>query len=739
MGLAILALGLGWLGRHEGPGQVTEVALPAALVDEREANDGKAARSVGARDAKQILFGDLHVHTTFSSDAFVMSLPLVSGEGAHPPADACDFARHCAALDFWSINDHAESLTPEHWRETIESIRRCNSVATDQDDPDVVAFLGWEWTQDGSVPANHWGHKNIVLRDTDEAGIPARPIGALLPDGDIVALPLLARAGLAVLMRDRRTLDFTRFLRENAALPLCEAGVPVRELPASCKEATRTPAELFAKLDEWGVESIVIPHGTAWGNTAPPGASWETQIGGEQDDPARQTLVEVYSGHGNSEEYRDFSAVVLDDSGEATCPPPQPGPSGFLPNCWRAGEIIFARCTDAGLPEEECEERAATARRNHVAGGKSGFRTVLGTSVEDWLDAGQCRDCFLPAFDYRPRMSAQYMVVRRRFVGDQPVGQRLGFIASSDNHTARPGTGYKEFDRSEMTESKGPRAGAPDFLGSVNQPEPRSVPLDEQPSMPFASRDVERMSSFLTTGGLVAIHAAGRDRDSIWQAIKRREVYGTSGDRILLWFDLINAAPPVGEAKVAVAPMGSEIVLNGIPRFRVRAVGARKQQPGCPESSLEALGADRLYDLCRGECHHPSDERRRITRIEVVRLRPQVREDEPIGTLIEDPWRIFACPADEGGCAVEFEDPDFSRDGRDTVYYVRAIEEPSLAVNGRNLRCSYDEQGNCVSLEPCHGDDAKTPYQDDCLAEIEERAWSSPIWVDQPNPAVVTP
>jgi hypothetical protein len=336
-------------------------------------------------------------------------------------------------------------------------------------------------------------------------------------------------------------------------------------------------------------------------------------------------------------------------------------------------------------------------------------------------------------------MSAQYMVVRRRFVGDQPVGQRLGFIASSDNHTARPGTGYKEFDRSEMTESKGPRAGAPDFLGSVNQPEPRSVPLDEQPSMPFASRDVERMSSFLTTGGLVAIHAAGRDRDSIWQAIKRREVYGTTGDRILLWFDLINAAPPVGEAKVAVAPMGSEIVLNGIPRFRVRAVGARKQQPGCPESSLEALGADRLYDLCRGECHHPSDERRRITRIEVVRLRPQVREDEPIGTLIEDPWRIFACPADEGGCAVEFEDPDFSRDGRDTVYYVRAIEEPSLAVNGRNLRCSYDEQGNCVSLEPCHGDDAKTPYQDDCLAEIEERAWSSPIWVDQPNPAVVTP
>ncbi|HAT08949.1 MAG TPA: hypothetical protein DCS39_06820, partial [Rhodobiaceae bacterium] len=72
---------------------------------------------------KQILFGDLHVHTTFSTDAFLWSLPIYGGEGAHPLADACDYARHCSALDFWSITDHAEVATPRRWEQTKQSIR----------------------------------------------------------------------------------------------------------------------------------------------------------------------------------------------------------------------------------------------------------------------------------------------------------------------------------------------------------------------------------------------------------------------------------------------------------------------------------------------------------------------------------------------------------------------------------------------------------------------------------------
>jgi hypothetical protein len=229
------------------------------------------------------------------------------------------------------------------------------------------------------------------------------------------------------------------------------------------------------------------------------------------------------------------------------------------------------------------------------------------------------------------------------------------------------------------------------------------------------------------TGGLVAIHANGRSRDEVWNALKRKEVYGTSGNRILLWFNLLNAPGP--EGAIRTVPMGGEVRMNHTPRFEVRAVGAFKQNAGCPPYSTTALTPEHLQWLCKGECYNPSDSRNKITRIEVVRIRPQIRADEPLAQLIEDKWRVFSCEPSEAGCVVQFEDPDFVAGGRPTVYYVRAIEEPSPAVNGGNLRCRSDETGRCLEPRPCYGD-YRTPYSDDCLTGIEERAWSSPIFLD---------
>ena len=134
-GLYVAGIYFGLYGNLERDGQISTVARPADAVALGVARQKQAMAALGAPQSKQVLFGDLHVHTTFSTDAFLFNLPFMQGEGAHPPADACDFARYCSALDFYSINDHAESLTPRKWSEIKQSIRQCNDVAGNPDNP----------------------------------------------------------------------------------------------------------------------------------------------------------------------------------------------------------------------------------------------------------------------------------------------------------------------------------------------------------------------------------------------------------------------------------------------------------------------------------------------------------------------------------------------------------------------------------------------------------------------------
>ena len=86
----------------------------------------------------------------------------------------------------------------------------------------------------------------------------------------------------------------------------------------------------------------------------------------------------------------------------------------------------------------------------------------------------------------------------------------------------------------------------------------------------------------------------------------------------------------------------------------------------------------------------------KITRFEVVRIRPQVSPDEAVG--FEDPWKVIPCNDTGNGCQATFSDPEFAGSKRMATYYVRAIQEPSKKINADNLRCTYDDAGNCVGL-----------------------------------------
>ncbi len=712
----VYAAGRGWLGELWDAGEVSEASVPRVVTEAGTATQRVDARGVGAAGTGEVLFGDFHVHTSFSADAFMLSLPLAGGQGPNTVSDACDFARFCAGLDFWSINDHAESSTPRRWRQTVESIRRCNDVGAEPGLPGTMAFLGWEWSHMGTRPENHFGHKNVVLRHLDDERVPARPIAADSPANYFRGYPALGLGLLPILRRDLVYLDAAANMQEVDGVPRCPDGVPVRELPEDCREYAASPAALFAKLDEWGHDALVIPHGTTWGMYTPTGADGAKQLRDGHHDPERQRLVEVYSGHGNTEEHRPWRGALQGPDGERRCPEPS---HDYLPTCWQAGEIVRERCLEEGASDEECERRAAEARRHSVeAPSGMAHLAVPGTEHEDWSDAGQCRDCFLPAFNYRPGTSVQAMLAQR--AGDAPGGRfQTGFIGSSDNHTARPGTGYKEFARTEMADVRMTRVA---ISTSSDEPASRGRAVDPWELPPTDWLERRRAPSFFFTGGLVAAHVPERSRDALWESLHRREVYATSGPRILLWFDLLNAPGTRGET----APMGSAVAMSESPVFEVRAVGSREPLPGCPAHSEAALSPERLAWLCQGECHHPSDRRRRVERIEVVRLRPQARPDEPLAPLIEDPWRVLPCDRDPAGCRVVFSDSEFASAGRDAVYYVRAIEEASPAVNAGGLRCERDGEGRCVRTEPC----LDVPDTDDCLVEIGERAWSSPIFVD---------
>jgi hypothetical protein len=330
----------------------------------------------------------------------------------------------------------------------------------------------------------------------------------------------------------------------------------------------------------------------------------------------------------------------------------------------------------------------------------------------------------------RPGTSTQYALTLNK-PDNQPGRQkfRFGFIGSSDNHRARAGNGYKDFGRRRgNTEVMGAlREGA---IGrSVDRGDPtlaRSRTLDELPDKLGLNelRNMERQQSFFLTGGLVAVHSPGRDRESIWNSLNSKQVYATSGDHILLWFDVLNA-------EEGARPMGSEVTMAHGPRFRVKAAGDFKQLPGCPDYVESALGSDRIASLCGGECYNPGDQRKDITRIEIVRITPRLSDDESTAALIRDPWRVFDC-APGGTCSVEFEDEDFANEGREAIYYARAIQEPTPAVNAGGLRCEYDDDGVCVAVDPCYGD-YRTDPADDCRSPNEERAWSSPIFVNYPG------
>ncbi len=723
-----------------------------------------------------VYWGDNHTHTRFSLDAWVLMHDLVDFDYDADPYQACEYARYCVGLDFFVSTEHAEYLSDDTWDEVRAQMVRCQGDI-DATEKKFVAYQGFEWTQvgldNGKTDLRHFSHRNLhFLNLADPADsktrdyTTARPIAALDASNSTDDLyDYFTKEGIP---HNTNAYPMSEFV-EVGSYPECGPDTD----PRACRAVALSPHALFTMLDEWrkgdkiNRKVVLGGHGTAWGIGA--FADWTeyTQKHYSPTDPESdegyESYIEVYSKHGNSEQhYVAPPAFVIYQDGngdpdlegtltDIACEPDEENPtpgcrcrepqSGerHVPCCWRCYQWV---------EDVYCKKHPVTCKlqKEKALSGTAGICDALILADKelpklDWAECGQCPAsgaevagapeplCWKPAMLHVGTGSVQTALAARlaprcdKYVDDCDPGKdagckcdkalpddpertyfELGFIAAADTHHVRPGSVQQNREFAEISEAGGYKM------------------LTTKASGNFTSTTQNR--SYWFTGGLAAVHVPSTTSDSlrvgIFEAFRRREIFATSGPRIKLWFFMTN--PPGGKE----LPMGSSIKgFTGKPEFRVRAVGALRDLEECKSVSV-ARGSDFAEAICRNRCYSPDpDDRRAITKIQIIRIE-RGSSNGQLGK-ITDPWDEKTCPADqaasEEGCTITFDDEDYG--AGPVSYYVRALQEPTLAVNADTVRCKeYDGEGRCVKSEPCKEDES-----DDCLGMTNERAWSSPIFL----------
>ena len=265
---------------------------------------------------------------------------------------------------------------------------------------------------------------------------------------------------------------------------------------------------------------------------------------------------------------------------------------------------------------------------------------------------------------------------------------QVGFIGSTDTHNATPGAVQEwAFDGTRGAQ--------------VATPEQRLAYDDSKSPM---------MNEILRNpGGLAGVWAEENSRDSLFDAMRRRETFATSGPRIQPRFfagwalpaDLCGRADLVEAAYRNGVPMGGELAASAAatPTFVVSVL----RDPGTgdhPGGLLQRAQIIKGWVDEAGAFHQSVHD---------------VAGTHPNGASVD----LDTCEATGPGyhhlCG-QWRDPDFDP-ARPAVYYARVVENPSCRWSWRQ----------CISLpkeqRPAGCGHPAVPKV------IQERAWTSPIWV----------
>lgn len=259
----------------------------------------------------------------------------------------------------------------------------------------------------------------------------------------------------------------------------------------------------------------------------------------------------------------------------------------------------------------------------------------------------------------------------------------FGFIGSTDNHMAVPGA-VREND-------------IPYKFGATTE---RLLTIGDQKRAPVT----------WSPGGLAGVWAEENTRDSIFDAMKRRETFSTSGPRIVPRFfggfglnPGMCDAPNFAQAGYATGvPMGDRLPSppdkSAAPSFAVSALA----DPGsaeAPSGLLQRLQIVKGWVDAEGRFHQ-----------KVV----NVAGDPNNGASVDLATCTPTGPGARSLCGV-WTDPEFDP-SVDAVYYARVVENPS---------CRWSTW-LCNTLPNDERPDGCT--SDLIPKTIQERAWTSPIW-----------
>jgi hypothetical protein len=233
-------------------------------------------------------------------------------------------------------------------------------------------------------------------------------------------------------------------------------------------------------------------------------------------------------------------------------------------------------------------------------------------------------------------------------------------------------------------------------------------------------------------GALTVVWAEENSRDSLFDAMRRKEVYATSGTRPVVrffggWSFDAGLCGEINRDEIGYAqgvPMGGDLpappnpIGDASPVFVVSAM----KDPGTaedPGTDLQRIQIVKGWVDSSGETHEAV--------FEVV-------GDAGNGAWIEE----ATCEPSGAGasdlCTV-WTDPDFEPT-EPAFYYARVFENPSCRYT--TFRClsyginpfDYDDIPEPEPACPKHSPGGETCCNPDLQPAIQERAWTSPIWYD---------